>query len=46
MNMQSLQRAKRQWECVADSMPQFICLLDREGRGSALRAQTLYTSAI
>ena len=32
MNMQSLQRAKQQWESAADSMPQFICLLDRDGR--------------
>jgi PAS domain S-box-containing protein len=32
MNMQSLERAKREWESAVDSMPQFICLLDREGR--------------
>jgi PAS domain S-box-containing protein len=32
MNMQSLERAKRQWESAVDSMPQFICLLDRESR--------------
>jgi len=32
MNMQSLGRAKQQWESAADSMPQFICLLDRDGR--------------
>jgi PAS domain S-box-containing protein len=32
MNMQSLVRAKQQWEVAADSMPQFICLLDSDGR--------------
>jgi signal transduction histidine kinase len=32
MNRQSLERAKQQWEFAADSMPQFICLLDRDGR--------------
>jgi PAS domain S-box-containing protein len=32
MNMALLERAKQQWEFAADSMPQFICLLDREGR--------------
>jgi len=31
MDMQSLERAKQQWEFAADSMPQFICLLDRDG---------------
>ncbi len=32
MNLQSLERAKQQWEFAADSMPQFICLLDHDGR--------------
>jgi len=32
MNTKSLERAEQQWESAADSMPQFICLLDREGR--------------
>ena len=32
MNMGLLERAKQQWENAADSMPQFICLLDPEGR--------------
>ena len=31
-HVQSLERAKQQWESAADSMPQFICLLDRDGR--------------
>ena len=30
--MQTLERAKQQWESAVDSMPQFICLLDAEGR--------------
>jgi PAS domain S-box-containing protein len=32
MNMQSLGGAAQQWKLAADSMPQFICLLDGEGR--------------
>ncbi len=32
MNVRSLERTTQQWESAADSMPQFICLLDREGR--------------
>jgi len=32
MNMKSLARANQQWECAVDSLPQFICLLDRDGR--------------
>jgi PAS domain S-box-containing protein len=32
MDILLLERAKRQWEFAADSMPQFICLLDRDGR--------------
>jgi len=32
MDMQSLERVKQQWECAVDSMPQFICLLARDGR--------------
>jgi PAS domain S-box-containing protein len=32
MNMKTLEKAKQQWESAADSMPQFICLLDRDGR--------------
>ena len=32
MNMQMLERIKQQWQFAADSMPQLICLVDREGR--------------
>ena len=32
MNMQMLERAKRQWQFVADAMPQLICLVDGAGR--------------
>src|SRR5471030_1726288 len=32
MNMKTLERAKQQWEFAAYSMPQFICLLDCDGR--------------
>src|SRR5471030_795347 len=32
VNMQSLDRANQQWELAVDSLPQFICLLDRNGR--------------
>jgi signal transduction histidine kinase len=30
--MQSMDRASQQWELAVDSLPQFICLLDRNGR--------------
>ena len=30
--MQTLERIKRQWQFAVDSMPQLICLVDREGR--------------
>jgi signal transduction histidine kinase len=29
---QNISRAKREWECTADALPQLICLLDNEGR--------------
>jgi PAS domain S-box-containing protein len=32
MNMPSLEKAGQQWESAVDSVPQFICLLDRDGR--------------
>lgn len=32
MDGEELENAKRQWEIAADSIPQLICLLDREGR--------------
>lgn len=32
MHMQSSTKVKQQWESAADWVPQFICLLDREGR--------------
>ncbi len=32
MNIQTLERSKRQWQIAADLMPQLICLVDREGR--------------
>jgi len=30
--MPSLERASQQWELAVDSLAQFICLLDRDGR--------------
>jgi PAS domain S-box-containing protein len=30
--VRTLERAKRQWESAVDSMPQILCLLDRDGR--------------
>jgi PAS domain S-box-containing protein len=32
MNMPSLEKAGQQWESAVESVPQFICLLDRDGR--------------
>jgi signal transduction histidine kinase len=32
MDMRVLEKDKQQWKFAADSMPQFVCLLDREGR--------------
>ncbi len=32
MNIQSRESADQQWEFAVDSLPQFICLLDRDGR--------------
>jgi PAS domain S-box-containing protein len=31
MDIQALERAKQQWQSASDSMPQLICLLNREG---------------
>jgi len=28
----AIARAKREWECIADALPQVLCLLDRSGR--------------
>ncbi len=32
MDIQTLEKRKRQWQSAADQMPQLICLLDGEGR--------------
>jgi signal transduction histidine kinase len=28
----AIARAKREWQCIADALPQMVCLLDRSGR--------------
>ena len=28
----AIARAKREWQCIADALPQMVCLLDRDGR--------------
>jgi signal transduction histidine kinase len=28
----AIARAKREWQCIADALPQLVCLLDRSGR--------------
>jgi signal transduction histidine kinase len=28
----AIARAKREWQCIADALPQMVCLLDRNGR--------------
>src|SRR5579862_7623077 len=27
----AIARAKREWQCIADALPQLVCLLDRNG---------------
>jgi signal transduction histidine kinase len=28
----AIARAKREWQCIADALPQLVCLLDRQGK--------------